>query len=279
MVLSLVRIGSNWPCRKSEVPGKRKGEVTAHRIFATSASMLDFMAVAQACPCRMPEAPAADIQIVVTGIRQSQAASIETKRNADAVVDVLTAEDIGKFGQECRRSAPAHPRRRRQPRVRRGRAHLGARHRARPQQARCCNGHSVATADWFILDQLAATRSFNYLIRCRRRSSARPRSSRAARPISRKAASVRHDQHHDPQPAGSDGIHHRARRFRASIRSARTSSTPSFPHCSAGRPTTKPSASSSAAFTRSAGRAATAWRCWAMTRDRDPARTCEVPSS
>ena len=26
------------------------------------------------------------------------------------------------------------------------------------------NGHSLATADWFILDQLNSTRSFNYLM-------------------------------------------------------------------------------------------------------------------
>ena len=25
------------------------------------------------------------------------------------------------------------------------------------------NGHAIATADWFVLEQLAATRSFNYL--------------------------------------------------------------------------------------------------------------------
>src|SRR5688572_20133357 len=36
-------------------------------------------------------------ELVVTGIRASQAASIDTKRNADAVVDVITAEDVGKF--------------------------------------------------------------------------------------------------------------------------------------------------------------------------------------
>jgi iron complex outermembrane recepter protein len=36
-------------------------------------------------------------ELVVTGIRASQAASIDTKRNADAVVDAITAEDVGKF--------------------------------------------------------------------------------------------------------------------------------------------------------------------------------------
>lgn len=35
--------------------------------------------------------------VTVTGIRESLAKSLDTKRNADAVVDAITAEDIGKF--------------------------------------------------------------------------------------------------------------------------------------------------------------------------------------
>ncbi|HVV97368.1 MAG TPA: TonB-dependent receptor, partial [Rhodanobacteraceae bacterium] len=35
--------------------------------------------------------------IVVRGIRESLKRSLETKRDADAVVDAITAEDIGKF--------------------------------------------------------------------------------------------------------------------------------------------------------------------------------------
>lgn len=36
-------------------------------------------------------------RVVVTGIRASLQQSIETKRNADSIVDVITAEDVGKF--------------------------------------------------------------------------------------------------------------------------------------------------------------------------------------
>jgi TonB-dependent receptor len=36
-------------------------------------------------------------EITVTGIRASQQKSVETKRSADAIVDAITAEDIGKF--------------------------------------------------------------------------------------------------------------------------------------------------------------------------------------
>jgi iron complex outermembrane receptor protein len=35
--------------------------------------------------------------VTVTGIRASLQASLDTKRNADAIVDAITAEDIGKF--------------------------------------------------------------------------------------------------------------------------------------------------------------------------------------
>jgi len=42
-------------------------------------------------------APAEDDEIVVTGIRRSIADSIRTKREADSIVDVVTAEDVGKF--------------------------------------------------------------------------------------------------------------------------------------------------------------------------------------
>lgn len=38
-----------------------------------------------------------DSEIVVTGIRKSIADSIETKRNANSIVDVLSAEDVGKM--------------------------------------------------------------------------------------------------------------------------------------------------------------------------------------
>jgi len=43
-------------------------------------------------------AKAAELEgITVTGIRASLEKSLDTKRNADAVVEAVTAEDIGKF--------------------------------------------------------------------------------------------------------------------------------------------------------------------------------------
>lgn len=51
--------------------------------------------VAAGAPSQQTE-PAGD-DIIVTGIRASQARSIDTKRNADAIVDAISAEDIGKL--------------------------------------------------------------------------------------------------------------------------------------------------------------------------------------
>jgi len=48
-------------------------------------------------PVPPAEAPAASGDIVVTGIRQSLSSAQNIKRNSDAIVDALVAEDIGKF--------------------------------------------------------------------------------------------------------------------------------------------------------------------------------------
>lgn len=98
--------------------------------------------------------------VVVTGIRASMEKSLQTKRNADAIVDVITAEDVGKlpatnvaealttipgvtidkaFGQGEKVSI------------------LGT----DPALNRTLiNGQTMASADWFIADQPG--RTFNY---------------------------------------------------------------------------------------------------------------------
>jgi iron complex outermembrane receptor protein len=62
-------------------------------ILTASASVL---AVALAAPAFAQDKRQVD-EVVVTGIRASLQASVEAKRNANAVIDVITAEDIGKF--------------------------------------------------------------------------------------------------------------------------------------------------------------------------------------
>ena len=103
-------------------------------------------------------------ELVVTGIVASQQESIETKRNADAVVDVITALDVGKFPDKNVAEALQ-----RIPGVVLNREfgegeRVSIRGTAPNLNRTLLNGHALATADWFILDQQAATRSFNFLM-------------------------------------------------------------------------------------------------------------------
>ncbi|WP_420607084.1 TonB-dependent receptor [Novosphingopyxis sp.] len=101
--------------------------------------------------------------IIVTGIRASQRASIDAKRNLGVIADVLTAEDIGKFPDKNVAEALQ-----RVPGVVINREfgegeRVSLRGTAPNLTKTLVNGHGIATADWFVLEQLAATRSFNYL--------------------------------------------------------------------------------------------------------------------
>lgn len=102
--------------------------------------------------------------IVVTGIRASLQQAIDIKRRSDAVVDAISAEDIGKFpdknvaealqrvtGVSISREFGEGER-------------VSVRGTAPNLSLTLLNNHAVATADWFVLDQLAASRSFNYLM-------------------------------------------------------------------------------------------------------------------
>jgi iron complex outermembrane recepter protein len=102
-------------------------------------------------------------QIVITGFRRSIQASIRAKRDSSVIADVLTAEDIGKFPDKNVAEALQ-----RIPGVVINREfgegeRVSVRGTAANLTKTLLNGHNVATADWFILDQLAATRAFNYL--------------------------------------------------------------------------------------------------------------------
>ncbi|MEL6529623.1 MAG: TonB-dependent receptor [Pseudomonadota bacterium] len=102
--------------------------------------------------------------IVVTGIRASLEDAIDTKRNANAIVDAISAEDIGKFPDrnvaESLQRVPGVVTNREF-----GEGERVALRGLAPNLTRTLvNGHAVATADWFVLDQLSATRNFNYLV-------------------------------------------------------------------------------------------------------------------
>ncbi|WP_380874371.1 TonB-dependent receptor [Sphingomonas sp. DBB INV C78] len=134
------------------------------RILGTSVSALAFFACTQAAFAQDSAAAAADDEIVVTGIRGSQIASINAKREGDVIADVLSAEDIGKFPDknvaEALQRIPGIVVNREFGEGER----VSLRGTAPNLTKTLLNGHSVATADWFILDQVDSTRSFNYLV-------------------------------------------------------------------------------------------------------------------
>ncbi len=103
-------------------------------------------------------------EIVVTGIRRSLADSLAAKQFADALTEVVSAEDVGKFPDKNLAEAIQ-----RVPGVVINREfgegeRVSIRGTAPNLTRTLLNGHALATADWFILDQLNTTRSFNYLM-------------------------------------------------------------------------------------------------------------------
>ena len=112
-----------------------------------------------------PDLNETDIEeIVVTGIRRSLRDSLTAKQVSDAVIDVVSAEDVGKFPDKNLAEAIQ-----RVPGVVINREfgegeRVSIRGTAPNLTRTLLNGHALATADWFILDQLNTTRSFNYLM-------------------------------------------------------------------------------------------------------------------
>ena len=106
--------------------------------------------------------------IVVTGIRKSLQSALKQKRNSDRVEEVITAEDIGKFpdknvADSLSRATGVN--------VVTGSAnaggfgeneHISIRGTAPELNLTLMDGHNMATGDWFVLDQAAGGRSFNY---------------------------------------------------------------------------------------------------------------------
>jgi len=150
--------------------------MTAIRLLAASVSSFALAATAQAqsittataqnAPsgtAQSAEGDGGDNDIVVTGIRHSLRLSLDAKRDSSVIADVLSAEDIGKFPDKNVAEALQ-----RVPGVVINREfgegeRVSLRGTAPNLTKTLVNGHAIATADWFILEQLAATRSFNYL--------------------------------------------------------------------------------------------------------------------
>lgn len=145
---------------------------------ALLASTASLMALATASPAFAQDAPAAqssdssnqssDGEIVVQGFRASIAASLNAKRNNDTVSEVITAQDIGKFpdknvADSLGRLTGVN--------VVTGSAGAGGFGENQSVSIRgtdpslnltLLDGHSVATGDWFVLDQTSGGRSFDF---------------------------------------------------------------------------------------------------------------------
>src|SRR4029079_7946080 len=106
--------------------------------------------------------------IVVTALRASIQASLDRKRRADIVSEVITAQDIGKFPDK---SVAASLGVLTGVNVVTGTANAGGFAENQNISVRgtdpslnltLINGHGVATGDWFVLDQTAGGRSFDF---------------------------------------------------------------------------------------------------------------------
>lgn len=78
-------------------PGRRPS-LSATQAAVCALLALSLPAQAQQAPQPAPKADGAKLDtVVVTGIRASLKRALDTKRDAEAIVDVVTAEDVGKF--------------------------------------------------------------------------------------------------------------------------------------------------------------------------------------
>src|SRR5215472_1967747 len=110
-------------------------------------------------------------EVVVTGIRQSLEASLEVQRNANAIVQVVTAEDIGKMPDknvaDALQRLPGIT-------ISSAGANEGGFDEADRVSMRgtnpsltltLVNGHAVSSGDWFVLDQTGTVgRSVSYTL-------------------------------------------------------------------------------------------------------------------
>ncbi|WP_416456090.1 TonB-dependent receptor [Saccharophagus degradans] len=101
-------------------------------------------------------------EVTVTGIRSSLTQSIDKKRDANAVVDAITAEDIGKFPDKNVADSLSRITGIGVSREFGEGEKITVRGASPSTNRTLLNGQSVASADWFILD--VPSRSFNYTL-------------------------------------------------------------------------------------------------------------------
>lgn len=140
-----------------------------HILMTSAAATLAFSLGLGAHAYAQEAAPADDAQtVVVTGIRKSLQSALKQKRSSDVVEEVITAEDIGKFPDKNVADSLSHVS---GVTVTTGSPTAGGFGENERVSIRgtdpelnltLMDGHNVATGDWFVLDQTAGGRSFNY---------------------------------------------------------------------------------------------------------------------
>mgnify|MGYP000103143054 CR=1 FL=1 len=115
-------------------------------------------------PAVAEEANAAEEEnvVVVTGIRGSLKENISQKRNANAIVDVITSQDIGKFPDKNVAESLSRVTGVAITRDFGEGEKISVRGSDPTKNRTLLNGQNVASADWFVLDE--PTRSFNYTL-------------------------------------------------------------------------------------------------------------------
>ncbi|WP_229467371.1 TonB-dependent receptor [Massilia sp. Mn16-1_5] len=132
-----------------------------YRVTAIAAAVMVLtLSVAQQARAQQAEGEAGMQQVVVTGVRAALEQSLRQKRNADGVVEVVTAEDIGKMPDKNVADAIQ-----RLPGVNTqssagGEGGFGENDRVSLRgtspslQQTLFNGHAISTGDWFLLNQI-----------------------------------------------------------------------------------------------------------------------------
>ena len=161
--------------RTGGIDMNRTGDIYMNRIALAVKSALGIVMLAPPAFALAAEAAAPDDntlqEIVVTGIRQSVEQSIEAKRRATEITEVVTAEDIGKMADKNVADSLA-----RLPGITTSAA--GANEGGFDENDRVSmrgtnpsltqtliNGHNVAAGDWFVLDQVQTVgRSVSYTL-------------------------------------------------------------------------------------------------------------------
>ena len=103
-------------------------------------------------------------EITVLGVAESLSEAVKVKKDSPAIVDAIVAKDVNKLPDKNLAEAAQ-----RVPGVVINREfgegeRVSLRGLSPNLVHTTVNGHNVAVADWFVLEQLAATRSFNYLL-------------------------------------------------------------------------------------------------------------------